>query len=663
MEEEFLSLSKRRYQGEKQSLLDMLELKEREVEDLRVLIKEQEQKLRDLTAALDEERLLRGEELARFQIEIQKFQENFENERRVVSKEDELNRAIVKGLNEQILERQKELEKVYDENRRVLSGFKDQMLAKTAEIEEMKRREKELETKIVASDGAAKEEVQRLSKKIFELEDSLAKEKEAGSKLEDASKTALTSSTAALLEERSKLVSLQNRVTDLTQAVSKIEGEKRLAIENWERERKKWEELWERERRVWENQRLGFADWEGKYFKEKALWEKMIAEKEEKEIRLTRVFGNLISELSRAGKNWAFSKGADAPAGVSPEAPTARFDQDSAPESSSLAPIVEPSPPRGGEGDKEMDSAQRKERTHARILKHDRWIRLGFWLSAALLLVLAAAGGVRVAQWFFVTKKAVVFKEAASWDAPAQSPSGLAAMAGKSDLLWLADWKTGALLEVSALEPSRVLKRHEPKNSFFHPNSIAASSDGKYLFALDSVARKITRHDANDPSQILEEVTTPSASSLFLTLLSVPGSESRVPSSEGSPSENPHPPPLAPRPFLAVLDTVERQIYLYDPRTLKVKPQAAFKISEDILPLALGSEGNSILILDGKTRAIIRLGQSDKGEWRPEGVIGFELDSGPGLLSTATALLAYGHDVFLVLENDPPQIVLTRRSK
>ncbi|MBI2071372.1 MAG: hypothetical protein HYT79_12355 [Elusimicrobia bacterium] len=77
LEQELLEYARRRYHAEKRQLLDLLDFKEREIEDLRGTIRDLEAQIAKLSDRLEEERLTRAEflyhqeqDMARFHDEL-----------------------------------------------------------------------------------------------------------------------------------------------------------------------------------------------------------------------------------------------------------------------------------------------------------------------------------------------------------------------------------------------------------------------------------------------------------------------------------------------------------------------------------------------------------------------------------------------------------------
>ncbi|MBI2071371.1 MAG: hypothetical protein HYT79_12350 [Elusimicrobia bacterium] len=563
----------------------------------------------------------------------------------------------IRKLNEQVVQYKQDIQRLYDENKRTVRSLGDEINKRETEIERLRVRDRELEGKILAIENLGKDEKNKLGQRVLELESFLAKEQEAKAKIEESSKNALAASTGALLEERAKVTTLQARVAELSRMLEKFETEKEKILQHWEKERKKWEELWERERRVWENQRAGFFDWEARYMKEKTQWEKLLGDKEEKEIRLTRVFSSLVNELNR----WAtaFREGSGARGRAEPPSPQPsppggergplpmetggpapmppHFPQLDPGLPPDLAAQMTPAEPRRFEPVEEMPKAPSGPVSRS----SKSWLKIiaKFMLLPAML-GLIVYGSFYAYRGFMTSRGPVFFQETESWDIPLETPSGVAEQTG---VIWVADWKSGEIIKLSQDDPAQLSGRYSSPLTFFHPNSIVFSPDGRQLFSLDSVSRKIYRHKAADPKVIEEEAPSPTASCLFLAAL--------APS--GKPDSPWH---------LAVLDTIGRQIHVFDPKAMKNKPSVLLTLPQDIVPLAFAARGEAIWVLDGKTFSLLPFARDAEGAWRRGRAVQPLLGAGVETLAGATAILARDDGSFyIVLESDPPRLVLTTK--
>ncbi|MBI4668083.1 MAG: hypothetical protein HY747_02675 [Elusimicrobia bacterium] len=672
LEQDILEYARRRYHNEKRQLLDLLEIKEREKEELRAVIRDFEAKTEALNARLDEERMGRAGFLFKQESEMEVLRAQADKDRQVMAQETRLQQETIERLNAQIAEYKGEIKKLFEENQRRLRAFGEEIRQKEAEIEKLKLREKELEAKVLTIESAAKNEAGRLAQKVLELEEFLAREKQARVKLEESSKEALSASTRALLEERSKAQVFEGRLGELSRAVEKLEAEKTKILENWDRERKKWEELWERERKVWENQRAGFADWEAKYMKEKAQWEKMISEKEEKEIRLTKVFGNLVSELSRwghalrgageekfeSGRREAMGGGGLGPSPMPPNFP--QMEEGVGVPSTGQLKASTPTPFDFAQGRLsspiEWEGGRRRGKGGAKTF----FRRHAFWLGGTAVAAVIGLGFLIFARSFWINRKPIIYFETLSWELPVSTPSGIALgeEKGKDDFLWITDWKTGDMVQVYLDNPAKIVSRFASGMTFFHPNSIAASPDGKHLFTLDSISRKIFKHNAANPGAVIEEVPTPTASCLFLAVI-----EDTKHGTE---------PPTLPSPTggeglsggewsLAVLDTIQKDIYFFDPKTLKAKPVSAFKLPQDVIPLVFTASGSVVWILDGKSLALLPFQKDSEGRWKKGRPVKIALTAGMETPANAAAVLVQGDKtIYLAIETDPPRLIQAR---
>ncbi|MBI4063377.1 MAG: hypothetical protein HY401_03630, partial [Elusimicrobia bacterium] len=292
LQDEILDYARRRYHAEKRELLDVLALKEKEMEELKETIRHFETRIEELAAALDSEKAFRYGDLATRQAEIEKLYKEFAMVGQGKDDELELERLSNRKMQERVNELKEEIKTLLEKNRRAVAGLTEEVSQKEIEISRLKTRERELQAQILAVESTAQEQNGKLNKKVLELEELLKK-------IQEESKAALAAGTASLIEERANKKILQEKTEELAKAVERMETEKKKILEDWERERAKWQELWERERKVWENQKGDFSDWQEKHLREKAVWERMLREKEAKEIHLTHVFGRLVSEFGR----------------------------------------------------------------------------------------------------------------------------------------------------------------------------------------------------------------------------------------------------------------------------------------------------------------------------------------------------------------------------
>lgn len=598
LSEELLDYARRRYQSEKNSLMSLLDLKEKEVLELRSAAGVFEEKLRAAQTGLDEERTLRMEELSRHQEEFKALEAGVQREQQAHNRALNLQEAAIAKLKGEIAEYQDEIKKIMEENRQNVVGLNDEVRRKDIEIETLRSREKELESKIVAVESAAKQGAQMLAAKILELENFLREEKEARFKVEESSKNAVAASTAALIEERSKVEIFQNRAAELSRDVARIEEEKKKILDHWQTERKKWEELWERERKVWENQKMAMMEWESRHIKEKAQWENFLREKEEKEIRLARVFSNFFAEFGR----WTGKPGSAA--GTAP----------------GLAPSVSPEP----------------EALGAPAKKEKKGISLKAAVATAAALLMSAGGFWGYRYW--KSSGPLIYHQSGSWDLPFATPSGLALEKKEGESwLWVCDWKSGEIIKLSGEDPQRIVKRFESPSTFFHPNSIAIDREGKFLFTLDSVSHKVARRLLAAPAQPLEEVETPTPSSLLLAMVDFSKDQA-----------------------LAVLDTVGRGVYFFHPLKFKDKPTLVFSVPEEIAPAAFAGDGQSLWILDANTALIHQFAPDSKNQWQRRKTLKIILPEGSQTAASAPAfLIPQPNSLYLILEGDPARLILT----
>lgn len=567
MDEEFqsdmLGLVRERFRTEKRELMDLLSLKEREVAELRSQIETLTSELELAKRDFHEERGLRLQELAQFEQEMLSLKKKFNEETAGFAEQLRLKDAAFEKLGQGVISAKNETNRLHEENKKLLRDWAGQVKLKEEEIESLRIKESALKEQIVQSQDQWRHEKEGLAAQVNGLEKNLNQLKLEKDDLITQLKTAIGKSTASLLEEKAGARLQEQRLEDLGKRVAELEAERAKILNDWAKERAKWEQLWERERRVWENQRGVFAEEQDRFLKEKEQWEAHLRDKEEKEMRLTKLFNTMFSELNR----WvAYFKTGNEPL-VRPQIP----------------PSFQP-----GAGQVIAGSEAPPSSVIASPETQGGKLRKG---KVLIFLAVALIAG---AAWFFGRRffaEPILLIQKNSWPLPINTPAGIASDNQGLDL-WLADWESGALIKVERANPSEAAQRFEPRSPLYHPNAMALSPDGKYLFTLDSVAHKIYKHKTSGPSDTLQETDAPTASSLFLAVL------------EEGPNYN-----------LVVLDSFERKLYLYDPASLGAKPKEGGVLPQEISPLGLCGFGSWLYALDGKANRMTALTQRG-GAWK-----------------------------------------------
>ena len=288
-------------------------------------------------------------------------------------------------------------------------------------------------------------------------------------------------------------------------------------------------------------------------------------------------------------------------------------------------------------------------------------------IAGAVALLAAALGVFFGARHWRLAARPVLFEEISSWDLTAATPSGLAwekANGEKADKtegekfwLWLCDWKSGEIFKFSGDDPTRVVKRLASPSPFFHPNSLAVDGDGRFLFTLDSVSHKISKRFLAEPSVVIGEIPTPSASCLNLAMLSLSGGAS---GSSGDTKLNSAELSIV-SPRLVVLDTVGKNVYAYNPVKFKEKPVLLFALPAEMSPLSIAGAKDSLWVLDAASGLIHRFEPDSKGRWNKRRSVKVVLPDGAKTVANASAILFKDpQTLYLTLEGDPSKLILAK---
>ncbi|MEK6543139.1 MAG: hypothetical protein AABZ44_01710 [Elusimicrobiota bacterium] len=472
LQAELLSYAQRRYKSEKRELISLLDLKEKELADMRQQLEDGAESLQHAKRELDEERGLRAQELAKFETELLGIQQRVHRKEDSLKQEAALAATAIERIKKDSDSYKKQIETLYDENQKVVARWHQEVETKEEQLGALKKIQKELEARISEVELAATREKNELASRALELERYLEETRSQKDDLIAQLKTAIGTSTVGMIEQNSAKKALEERMSDLAKRADDLEKEKARLLADWARERAKWEQLWERERKVWESQKVVIADEHERFGKERSQWEEHLRAKEDKEIKMANVFASMLGELNRWVGYLKYSNVSTAvPAKAQPDA---------------------------------------KDKPLKPTLKS----RLSGWPVIAAVSLGILAAGVSVAR-YIEGSAPIGYREYASWEI---GPSAVSGISRSGTSIWVADWKTGTLSQLDRDDPSQKRADRHPKLDFYHPNALTVAGNGA-LFTLDSVAHKIYKHNLSDPSVIAEETPLPTASTLFITMI------------------------------------------------------------------------------------------------------------------------------------------------
>ncbi|MFC1522719.1 hypothetical protein ACFL6Y_09945 [Elusimicrobiota bacterium] len=623
LEKELIDFTKRRFSRQKNELLTVLNVKDKEIIELKELVHVLRAKISEIEETISQEHVERLDALHSHEQEMLRIKNDFEREREIFSSERKTADTIIDKLNATIQELKKYVKQLLDENSETAKMLNSEILKREEEIDGLRAKAKKLEENLIDAQKAAQNEKAALDQKINELEASLKSQKKEEDKRKEEARTAISKLMESLLQERSTLSIRDAKITMLESSIKKLEEEKTKIIASWETDRKKWEELWERERKVWERQKHTIEDLSDRSWKDRRKWETLIRSKEAGEARITKVFSGFLMEI---GKMLTFVKSQSIqPHAQPPQEPFAYVSEAQVEEK----PLEQEEPQ---ESRKPSAITSGIKRAWSWCASRRLYIRIG---APALFVCIVLASS----YVYWELTRYTTFAGKTFWELSVSTPSGIAPDPDDADHIWICDWKSGDLNKILRSDPSFVVETHKTNRLFFHPNSIAFDLKGMKLFTLDSVNHRILKHDAQDPSKIIEEIPTPTASSLHLSIMRIANTE-----------------------FLAILDTVEKRIYLYNPLSLKETPLENLMLPKNISPIGLYCLNDMIWVYDSKAQVYFQFRAVTTN--RLKRVAEIKVKKGRMAPRISPSGFMFADEKMLILEEgEPGRLILAHREK
>ncbi len=167
-------------------------------------------------------------------------------------------------------------------------------------IERTKLETKQLQTRIDESAKARDE----LEKKCARISRECETVKESRQELEKrlaGVKDAVEKTLAELFAERKAKAEAESDKQKYSVRIQELESALREAKANWEAERKEWRELWDRERSIWSAHRQEFAVWEERLRSERQAWNERLKGEEMKEME----YASQITKVLKESSEWS----------------------------------------------------------------------------------------------------------------------------------------------------------------------------------------------------------------------------------------------------------------------------------------------------------------------------------------------------------------------
>ncbi|MBI4055895.1 MAG: hypothetical protein HY402_07190 [Elusimicrobia bacterium] len=455
-QEAFKSLQERQEQ-DRLFWQELLELKEKNIEQLGERLRAAEEKL----LSLHQEHRALQEHL--FESSLESASETQE-EKRNLEKQKEAHRQEILLLQDIAEEARKKLETSF----RHLNALQHQK-----EVEDQERHRQILKLRAAIQAGEKREaelkrEIQDWKSKLQELEKSLQTEKEEYERKLQEAKKALESTLGEFLKERQERNQAEQDKELALQKTEELENRLQEMKLAWEAERKQWRDLWDRERSLWETHRKEFATWEERLRREREVWHRQLRGREDMELQqaaqMTRILENTthwILKVTAVLKHFAIH-GVEHPQVIT-----------------TVQPIV---------------ARSKRSRLYA--------------LAAPLaLLILAGAGWLGYKNLYLGLHPKAAYSLAA--------PENPTALAWDGSRLWIADW-SGSW---SALAPEKLPESRGPASftlsaGAYHPVALAYGAGA--FWSADAGQGRILKHDPQDPSKILAEYPSPGPSPIAL---------------------------------------------------------------------------------------------------------------------------------------------------